>query len=176
MVNGIKLYISAAEKLIHGARERLRKAGLRREIVKLHAEINLGCGADGAGGGINGGAVHITEPDSGKFSEGTGCQINSGNFAGNKWISQCRVTQHCLLRHAIISETRVPPGVEIGIGNFNDRSEGIRGDVRTKHGWPKIAAHIQRPDGISRTALVAAYEVDEMISPHRWRPSAGHLV
>ena len=30
--------------------------------------------------------------------------------------------------------------------------------------------------GNGGTALVSADEADEMISPHRWRPSAGHLV
>src|SRR5439155_1554263 len=73
VVHGIKLHISAAEKLLGGAGKRLRKPGLRCEIVKLYADVN-------------------------------------------------------------------------------------------------------RPDRVSRTALVSAHETDQMISPHRWRPPAGHLV
>src|SRR5213079_10096 len=70
VVHGIKLHISSAEKLLGRARKRLRKAGLRREIVKLHTEINLRRGAGGAGGGINGQAVHVTEADTREFGEG----------------------------------------------------------------------------------------------------------
>ena len=121
VVNGVELYISTAEKLIGGTRERLRKAGLRREIVKLHAEVNLGRGAGGAGGGINCQAVHVTEAYTCKFGEGARGHINRGYFAGNKWISQGGVTEHCLVRHAIISETRVGPRVKIGVGNVDNR-------------------------------------------------------
>ena len=46
-VHGIKLHIGAAEKLLRGTGERLRKPGLRREIVELYAKINLRRGACG---------------------------------------------------------------------------------------------------------------------------------
>src|SRR5439155_17822216 len=92
VVHGIKLHISAAEKLLGGAGKRLRKPGLRCEIVKLYAEVNLRRGAGGAGGGINRQAVHVTQADAGKFSEGACGEINRRHFAWNKWISQGGVT------------------------------------------------------------------------------------
>src|SRR5439155_26837979 len=61
VVHGIKLHISAAEKLLGGTRKRLRKPGLGREIVKLYAEVNLRRRAGGTGGGINRQAVHVTQ-------------------------------------------------------------------------------------------------------------------
>ena len=176
VVHGIKLHISAAEKLLGGAGKRLRKPGLRREIVKLHAEVNLRRGAGGASGGINRQAVHVTQADAGKFSEGARGQINRGYFAGNKWISQSGVTEHCLVRHAIISEARVGSRGKIGVGDFDSRPEGVRGDIGGKHSRPEVAAHVNRPDCIIRSALVSANESNQVISPHRWRPSAGHLI
>ena len=162
--------------MLGGAWKRLSKPALRREIVKLHAEVNLRRGAGGAGGGINRQAVHVTEADAGKFGECACGEINRGHFARNEWISQGGVTQHCLVRHAIVSKARVAPRGEVGVCNFDDRPEGVRSDIRGKHGRPEIAAHVNRPDRVSRTALVSAHETDQMISPHGWRPAAGHLV
>src|SRR5215471_18537304 len=176
MVNGIELYISAAEKLIGGARKRLRKPSLRREIVKFHAEVNLGRGAGGAGSWINCQAVHVTEAYARKLSEGACGQINRGYFAGNKWISQSGMTQHCLVRHAIISDARISPRCEVGVGNFDNRPEGVRRDIGGKHRRPEVAAHVNRPYCVSRSALVSANESNQVISPYRWRPYAGQLV
>src|SRR5947208_14166226 len=94
VVHGIKLHISAAEKLLGGARKRLRKPGLGREIVKLYAEVNLRRRAGGTGGGINRQAVHVTRADARALCEGDWGAIDRGHCAWNKWISPGGVTQH----------------------------------------------------------------------------------
>src|SRR5207253_550262 len=83
--------------------------------------------------------VHVTEAYTCKFSEGARGHINGGYFAGNKWISQSGVTEHCLIRPAIISDARVGPRGKIGVGNFDSRPEGVRGDIGGEHRRPEGA-------------------------------------
>ncbi len=79
LVHRIEFDIRAAEELILGAGERLRKPGLRRQVVKLHAEVDFSGGAYGTGGWINREAIDVAKPNPLEFAEGASCEIDCGD-------------------------------------------------------------------------------------------------